>query len=88
MPDPQAAAPAPLQQYRLSKSRLLSFLQCPKRLHLSLHRPDLAEEDKGAARRMATGHAVGEIARGLHPGGVLIGHDDDLGAHWRKPRSG
>ena len=74
------ASPAPQRQYRLSKSRLLSFLQCPKRLHLALHRPDLAEEDEGAARRMAAGHEVGEVARRLHPGGVLIGHDDDLGA--------
>jgi hypothetical protein len=74
------ASPAPRTAYRLSKSRLLSFLQCPKRLHLALHRPDLAEEDEGAARRMAAGHGVGEIARRLHPGGVLIGHDDDLGA--------
>lgn len=74
------ASPDPQRQYRLSKSRLLSFLQCPKRLHLALHRPDLAEEDEGAARRMAAGHGVGEIARSLHPGGVLIGHDNDLGA--------
>ncbi|MCC6143222.1 MAG: DUF2779 domain-containing protein [Candidatus Hydrogenedentes bacterium] len=72
------ASPAPQRQYRLSKSRLLSFLQCPKRLHLALHRPDLAEEDEGAARRMAAGHGVGDIARSLHPGGVLIGHDDNL----------
>lgn len=74
------ASPAPRTTYRLSKSRLLAFLQCPKRLHLALHRPDLAEEDEGAARRMAAGHGVGEIARRLHPAGVLIGHDDDLGA--------
>lgn len=53
MPTQKTASPAPHRQYRLSKSRLLSFLQCPKRLHLSLHRPGLAEEDEGAARRMA-----------------------------------
>lgn len=78
MPPKKTCSP-PLQ-YRLSKSRLLAFLQCPKRLHLALHRPDLAEEDEGAARRMVVGHGVGEIARRLQPAGVLIGHDDDLGS--------
>jgi hypothetical protein len=31
--------------YRLSKSKLLSALQCPKRLYLEVHQPRLAQVD-------------------------------------------
>ncbi len=34
-------------KYGLSKSKLMSFRQCPKKLWLEKHRPDLAEEDPG-----------------------------------------
>lgn len=62
----------------LSKSRLLNHLQCPKRLYLQIHRPDLAEESAEVQQVFATGHQVGEVARNLVPNGILIGHDLEL----------
>jgi len=62
----------------LSKSKLLSFLQCSKRLWLEVHRPDAAEFSTEAERGFAVGYSVGEVARQLVPGGVLIGGDDNL----------
>lgn len=56
----------------LSKSRLLSYRQCPRRLWLHTFRPELAEDDAAAAARFATGTQVGEIARNLHTDGLLI----------------
>jgi len=56
----------------LSKSRILLHRQCPKRLWLQANRPELAGEDAGATARMAAGTRVGEVARDLYPGGVLI----------------
>ena len=50
----------------LSKSRLMSFLQCPKRLWLEMHRPDLGEIDASQQARFDEGHAVGNIARRLY----------------------
>ena len=32
----------------LSKSRIMAGLQCVKRLHLSVHRPELEEENAAA----------------------------------------
>jgi hypothetical protein len=51
---------------RLSKSRLLAYLQCPKRLWLSVHRPELARYSLAARRGFETGHLVGEVARALY----------------------
>ncbi len=63
---------------RLSKSRLLSFLQCPRRLWLEVHQPELAKPSAGAQAVMSAGNLVGDIARRLHPGGLLIEHQDRL----------
>ncbi len=60
------------RRFGLSKSKITSFEQCPKKLWLATQRPDLAEPDEGAKERLATGHAVGEIACALHPGGVMV----------------
>jgi predicted RecB family nuclease len=61
---------------RLSKSRLQSFLQCPKRLWLELHQPELAAPpDAATAARFASGNTVGAIARQLYDpqsAGMLI----------------
>jgi len=62
----------------LSKSKLLSSLQCAKRLWLEVHRPDLLEHSAAAERRFAIGHNVGDVARQLEPRGVLIGSDKNL----------
>ena len=67
----------------LSKSRLMSFRQCPKRLWLEKHRPDLAGEVPGQEAAFATGHEVGDLARRLYDpagNGVLIDYDEGLGA--------
>lgn len=70
----------PSAPHGLSKSRIAAFEQCPRRLWLGIHRPDLAEHDDGAQARFDTGHIVGEVACGLHPDGVMIAAEPDLAA--------
>lgn len=50
----------------LSKSKLMAFRQCPKRLWLEIHRPALATPSAGMQARFTQGHTVGEIARNLY----------------------
>ena len=71
---------------RLSKSKLLNFLQCPKRLWLEVHRPELAQVSPATQARFDTGHRVGEIARALYGNGsgVHIGSSKDLSAALRQ----
>jgi len=66
----------------LSKSRLMSFRQCPKRLWLDVHRPELAVHNPQTDANFATGHAVGAIAQRLYDDGrgVLIEYDGGLRA--------
>jgi hypothetical protein len=64
--------------YRLSKSKILSGLQCPKRLYLEVHHPELAEISEATEQRFAAGHDVGVVARSLEPGGMLIETGGDL----------
>lgn len=56
----------------LSKSRLIEFRQCPKRLWLQVHRPGLREDAAATQLAFAAGHSVGEAARSLYPEGVLV----------------
>ena len=49
----------------LSKSRLMSWRQCPKRLWLEKHRPELAQFSAATEAAFATGHEIGDIARQL-----------------------
>lgn len=63
----------------LSKSKLLSFLQCPRRLYLEIHRPELLETSETAQSMMAAGTRVGEVARTFYPDGVLIESEAGLG---------
>jgi hypothetical protein len=68
-----------MKTFRLSKSKILSGLQCPKRLWLEIHRPDLIPETPPEVQqRFDTGHLVNDVARALRPGGILIdtGHSD------------
>ena len=60
------------RRFGLSKSKITAFEQCPKRLWLATHRPELAEQDEGAEARFATGNDVGAIACALHPGGSMV----------------
>jgi len=63
---------------RLSKSRLMNYLQCPKRLHLQMFRPDLVQDSAETRQAFSVGHSVGQVARHLVANGLLIEHDDDL----------
>ena len=59
----------------LSKSKLLAYRQCPKRLWLEVHRPKLREDSAATQASFAVGHKVGDIARRLYDPkgkGVLI----------------
>lgn len=60
----------------LSKSRIINHQQCPKRLWLQVNRPELSQTDASAQARMDTGQVVGDIARQLFPGGVLVDTPD------------
>jgi len=58
---------------RLSKSRYMAGLQCPRRLYLEIHARDLAADfDAGTQAILDAGTRVGELARGWVPGGVLV----------------
>ena len=50
----------------LSKSKLLAFRQCPKKLWLELHGPKPPEADAQTQARFDDGHEVGEIAQRLY----------------------
>ena len=50
----------------LSKSKLLAFRQCPKRLWLEMYRPDLQAPTSEKEARLQVGRDVGEIARRLY----------------------
>ena len=84
------------QKIGLSKSRITLFEQCPKRLWLSVHKPEEAEESAGTRAAFADGHRVGELACALNPEGVMISADKGLAdaveqtaslirGGWRKP---
>ena len=47
----------------LSKSRLVSAWQCPKKLHLEKHRPELGVVSAQTESLFATGHQVGAVAQ-------------------------
>lgn len=49
-----------------SKSRILSLRQCPKRLWLELHRPELRQDSTQTEASFRIGHEVGEVARRIY----------------------
>jgi predicted RecB family nuclease len=60
---------------RLSKSRLLAFRQCERRLWLELRHPELRQDGDASTAAFAAGHQVGDLARRLYDPdntGVLI----------------
>ena len=71
--------------HTLSKSKIMAWRQCPKRLWLEIHRPDL-RDDSGSETAFQIGYAVGEIARRIYvPNGegntidiATLGHKDAL----------
>jgi len=50
----------------LSKSKLLAFRQCERRLWLELNRPEDRADTQSAQARFDAGHRVGDIARRLY----------------------
>lgn len=58
-----------------SKSKILALRQCPKRLWLEIHRPDLREDSAATQTSFQIGHQVGDIAQRMYDPeglGVLI----------------
>jgi len=64
-----------MSKRRLSKSRILSALQCPKRLYVEENFNELAEVSAATLAAFETGQLVGNAARGLlgSDKGVLVG---------------
>jgi hypothetical protein len=50
----------------LSKSKLVAFRQCPRRLWLEVHRPALRDDSAATRSAFRTGHEVGVVARRLY----------------------
>jgi hypothetical protein len=49
-----------------SKSKLMALRQCPKRLWLEVHRPDLREDSAATEARFQVGFQVGDIAQRIY----------------------
>lgn len=64
-----------MKQHGLSKSRLTAWRQCPKRLWLQIHKPELMEVSQEDEQRFRVGYEVGDVAQQLYPNGILI--DDE-----------
>ena len=50
----------------LSKSRLIAAWQCPKKIYLEKHHPELGETSSNTESLFATGHQVGAISQQLY----------------------
>lgn len=66
---------------RLSKSRLMSSLQCARRVHFEVHRPELAVYSPATQMAFELGHQVGDIAIEVYGQGrgELIPYEAGLG---------
>ncbi|NIP19022.1 MAG: DUF2779 domain-containing protein [Xanthomonadales bacterium] len=66
---------------RLSKSRIMSSLQCLKRVHLEVHQPELATVSASTQAAFDVGHQVGEIAVEVYGQGQgeFLAYEDGLG---------
>lgn len=58
----------------LSKSKIVAYRQCPKRLWLEVHKPELREDSAATEATFARGNQVGDLARSLYDNGegVLV----------------
>ncbi len=72
----------------LSKSRLISAWQCPRRVHLEKHHPELGVITPQVRSLWATGHEIGSIAQRVYgmPGSVEIEFDRRVGHLLAKTR--
>lgn len=62
----------------LSKSKIISYLQCPKRLWLQVYKPDEAKITESSAKSISIGYDVGDVARKLYPDGKLVGSYENI----------
>jgi hypothetical protein len=60
----------------------MSLRQCPKKLWLEVHRPELAETDPQSEAIFAIGHEVGDIARRLYDdgSGIMVEYEAGMAA--------
>lgn len=58
--------------FRLSKSKIMAGMQCPKRLYLSVHQPVASPTDAATQATFNQGHAVGIEAQKTFANGVLV----------------
>jgi hypothetical protein len=72
----------------LSKSRLISAWQCPRRAYLEANHPELGEISPQTESLWATGHEVGAVARQLYgtPDSAEIAFDKRIGLLLGKTR--
>lgn len=49
----------------ITKSKYVKYMQCPMALWMSVNKPEEAGDDASAEQRMATGRAVGDVAKGI-----------------------
>ena len=73
-----------MRNFRLSKSKIISGLQCSKRLWLETHHREYGAFSEQTQFMFASGNRVGEVARDLYPGGVLIESQRNLSAALRQ----
>ena len=64
----------------LSKSKLMAFAQCPKRLFHQTYHPEEGEVSDQTETAFETGHQVGDLAIELYGGGEsrFVSNDDGL----------
>ena len=51
---------------KLSKSKLLSFLNCPKSLWLDVNRRELKQDSAASEAKFKVGHTIGEISQRIY----------------------
>lgn len=72
----------------ISKSKYMKGLQCQKLLWTVCHAPEsMPEADVSAQALFDEGNAVGELARSLFPGGVLVERDGGCGDMLRQTQA-
>jgi hypothetical protein len=72
----------PMPPIAISKTKLLSYLQCPKRLWLEQYSPEIEDEEAIDQAAIETGRVVGEMARQVYGRGAgrLVSHNRGLRA--------
>lgn len=66
------------RKFGLSKSKITHFEICPKRLWLSVHKKDEADQLAKSQMRFDAGNEAGQLACALLPNGVMVSDPTDL----------